>query len=271
MLPRPPSRKSTTNDRPARCSIGKARHREDEHRTVEPDLVHPRQVDRVVRDQGTDPDPCHEGAAGAADQCQHQALRQERPSQSPAPGAEGRPDGNLPLARFSANEKQIRDVRSRDQQYERDRTQEDPQHRGHLAHQPLLQRCDCGKPAGTIEELALDVRESFGDASLQHGDLLLREVQRDARRQTRKSLRTERTKAARRIQPKRNKEASARIGKGESFGHDADNLRANAVDVDAPADHARVTTEVGLPEPMRENDNERRVLSRVRLAERAAM
>ncbi len=93
------------------------RHREGEHRTVESHLVHPRQVDRVVRDQGTDSDPCHERAGGAADQCQHQALRQERSSQSPAARAEGRPDGNLSLARFSANEKQIRDVRSGDQQY----------------------------------------------------------------------------------------------------------------------------------------------------------
>ena len=85
-----------------------------------------------------------DGTKRAANQREDHPFGQKLPQQAPAPGAKRGPDGELALPRFGAGQKQVGQVRARDQEDERDRALQHPQRRLDTADQIVLRACRAG-------------------------------------------------------------------------------------------------------------------------------
>ena len=100
--------------------------REQQYRHVEPNLVRLNgqlradEHDEHLRQRRRDGEP-----GDAADERQHHALREQLLRDAPAPGAERGAHRQLARARRAARELQIRDVRARDEQHQRDGAEDD--------------------------------------------------------------------------------------------------------------------------------------------------
>ena len=114
--------------------------REREDRAVERDGVEPGNVagidvaddlQRAVRDEQT---------GGAAEQAEQQALGQQLPDEPLPARAERGADRDFLLTAGRARQQQVRDVRARDQQHERHRSEQHENRQPHVADDGLDQR-----------------------------------------------------------------------------------------------------------------------------------
>ena len=88
-------------------------------------------------------------------------LREDRPDDAAAPGAERRADRDLLAPPERLREHEVRDVGAGDQEHEADRAEEHEQRRSHVADEVLVQRDDRGAPAFVV--LRILRREPGGD------------------------------------------------------------------------------------------------------------
>ena len=77
------------------------------------------------------PPPRQQQTADAARRGKHEAFGEQLPDEARASGAERRPDGKFPLSHRRAGQEQVRHVRARDEEHERDRAGEHQQRRAH--------------------------------------------------------------------------------------------------------------------------------------------
>jgi hypothetical protein len=82
-----------------------------------------REVGGTKRDEKVRPPQGEKRSAGAAEEREHQALRQELPDHPGAARSESGTDGDFPLPRRGAREKHVSDVGAGDQEDERHRRQ----------------------------------------------------------------------------------------------------------------------------------------------------
>ncbi len=75
-----------------------------------------------------------------ADRRQQYTLGQKLANHPPAPGADGRPDRQLPLPHSRARQQQVGDVGTGDQQHKPHRSQQNQQRQPHVVHQGLFHR-----------------------------------------------------------------------------------------------------------------------------------
>ncbi len=117
------------------------------HRQAEGQHVHVDRQIRKTRDRRR-PEPhqrAHEregetGTGNSAEHPQHEALGQQLRDQLAPARAEGRPHGDLAAAGLSPREQQVRDVRTGDEQHERDGAEQGHERRANVANDPLVQR-----------------------------------------------------------------------------------------------------------------------------------
>ncbi len=134
---------------------------EAEHAPVDPHLGEARHVrgrqahDRVER-HGRE-----RQARGGAGGREDEALGQELPRQPRAARPEGRADRDLGAAAGGPDEKQVRDVRARDQGHEPDGAEQHEQRGPHLAHESLRERPDDG--GGAAVRAREDDAQPVGD------------------------------------------------------------------------------------------------------------
>ena len=116
------------------------RRGEQKHPRVKPDLVEARQRRRCECDERSrQPDREHQ-AEDAADRRQERRFGEQLANQAPAAGAEGAAHRDLALARHGARQHQAGDVGARDQQYEADGGEDDPEQRSRPADDFVGQR-----------------------------------------------------------------------------------------------------------------------------------
>ena len=124
---------------------------EEQHRTVDRDLVEPRQVPGGGKYERPHRQPGERERRRAAGQAEQQALEEDRARESPPAGAQGEADRELAGARLRAHEEQVGDVHAGDQQQDPDRAQQEPQRRPDVAHDGLEERDDQGPEAALGE------------------------------------------------------------------------------------------------------------------------
>jgi hypothetical protein len=96
------------------------------------------QVDGRVRQRG---------AEHAAGQREQRRLGEKLAADAPAPRAQRRADGQLPLARAGAHQREVGHVRAGNEQHEPDRRQGQRQRPPRVARHQLVQRRERDRPA----------------------------------------------------------------------------------------------------------------------------
>ena len=190
---------------------------------------------------------------GAASCREHRALEQEFRGDLPSARAERCPDRDLAGTLRTADERQVRDVGAGDQQDETDADQQRARNVCERADHVLTQRHQGDAPA------VVGVGMRLGDACSRrgHGTLCAFErhtsrhaaVHQDVARRSIGALRAERRWHP---EPRLDVENMRRVEIGR---HDADYGVGFAVEIDHAADDGPITSEHGLPDCIRDDDD----------------
>ncbi len=147
------------------------------------------QARRAELHEGIDAPDSHQQTDGAADRGEQDALGQQLPHETRAPGAEGPADGDLTLAGRRAREQQVRDVGAGDEKDASDRGQQRQQCGTDVTDQVVVQWNDPRRPAVACrivdrilrpqrrgERIDALPRERRGDARLQSAERALQHI-----------------------------------------------------------------------------------------------
>ena len=120
---------------------------EEEHGAVERRFIETRQVGRSQRDHDLQAGPRHGESRGRSGNGQQHALRQQLRDDLPAAGAERSAHGDFAAPHVGARELEVGDVRARDQQHERHRSEQDQERAAHLSGDEFLRRDHAARKA----------------------------------------------------------------------------------------------------------------------------
>ncbi len=230
------------------------RDRERERARIDGDLVQARQRARAECDEGFEPDEGKQQTERASGGAEHEALDEQLPRDPAGPCPERRADRELVTPRVAAHEREVRDVRARDQQYAADRAQQRPEHRRDVADDVRLQRLQGRREAVVRDSLARHLSRRSRpcvEPNRQHAfDVGARFLQRHAGSEPRDTPKVEAAVselAAVETQRRDQLDLGRDVDKAESRGHDADDLRRAAIHRHDAADDRFVAAELPLP------------------------
>ena len=225
---------------------------EEQDAAVDRDLVGARYLVGEQRRAGVEAHLREEQANGPAQKTEHERLDQELLEHPGAARTQRRADRELLPPRERPREDQVADVRARDQENQRDRSEQHHERHPDVADEELVQRHDGGAPACVLlGKLLLEPRRD--DAHLGVG---LRHVR--ARLQPRHDLRVV-VLANRAVLigvRKRHPEVpggGAPGGHRKARGHDADDRVRLTVEPERAADDVRGRAKMALPESVAED------------------
>jgi len=225
-------------------------------RAVERDAVEPRNGDpRRQGPERAETGQCQCEPESAADRRHQEPLGEELCDDHAVAGAEHAAHRQVVQALFRPDQKQIGDVRARDEQEKRTGAEHDPQRAPDSAHHHLAQRAHhgahVGQPDGGGGEPPRERIGHMGKERLQVGG---RRLGGDPRAEPGDAAEVEgRRLGSCRVDPDGEPQRRPLRREGEALGHDADHLVSNAVNHEEAADDAGIGGVPDLPEPLPED------------------
>ncbi len=243
-------------------------HGEGQHSNVEPDVGEAWKIVGRPRRQRPHQSPGEEHSQRTTRETQGDALGQQLPRQTAAPGAECGPDRELTRPGDAPGEQQIRHIRARDEQDQPHRRQEHEHGRAyrarHLVDEPTHAHLD-----GSALAKQQIGRHRPLHAARRRCSLGRRLLHRDAGLQPRDGVNdAERSRATRR-QHIRRPHLRIAVGKVEPRGSDADDLVHFPVELHGAADGRGFASEAALPQGVTDDDDARRARDRVVITKKA--
>ena len=233
-----------------RRRAGDDRHDEckQQHGAIDARFREARNIRRPERHEDLRGDERERGAGRAANQREHQILREHLPHDARARGAERETDGALARARRDPREEQVRDIRARDKKHETDRAEQQEHRRLHVGHEHVA----CCRQSRAPPAIALRIRLREPGADRVH--LRLRHPEADvgfqpARRDHEPAV----ARHARHVVLDRAPELGVDVGEMKAWWHDADHVMRPALHHDRLADDSRVAAEEPLPQRVAEH------------------
>ena len=192
-------------------------------------------------------------SCGRSAECEEEALGQQVPGETHAPGAERKAHGELALPRRRAREKQVRQVGARDEKYEADRAEEHQRCGAHVLEQRRCPRRRRHPPAFVLlEPAAFRLVGRTRDGR----QLRVHLLERDARSETRQRRELpDVPRHLRGIAAPRNPQI--RADEHQPARHHADDRRRLAANPDCPLQDVRIAAEAALPEAVTDDRHPR--------------
>ena len=188
---------------------------------------------------------------------EHDAFDDEALRERHSAGTERQGDRDLVASTLGAQQKEVDDVRRRDEKNDGDEHAEENELRPHRRDGRGLERLDRDARAAALQQLRCDLREARRERRDERIQLRLRLAHGDAVAQT-----SDDGEAPRRdllvleIQRRGIPDGDRRCREVEGAREDADDHARAVVDVDATSDDRRVGAVASLPELLRDEDRE---------------